>query len=131
MDLVTPKSRVAPLKKHTPRLELIRALTGARLANILSVSLKMEQTCGLTVLCWICCSAQRLKPFVGDGVIEIQTLNPASLSHISGKINPADIPTMEQKVTALMQNQLWWNGPSVPHQLIRHNRLGMETFQIK
>ncbi|CAI5682672.1 unnamed protein product [Oreochromis niloticus] len=120
MSLVASKVRVAPLKKMTlPRLELMGAVIGARLANNLIISLKMEQaqikmwTDSMITLQWICSSAQRWKPFVANRVTEIQTLtSPSSWSHVPGKANPADLPTRGQSVEALLQNQLWWNGPS-------------------
>ncbi|CDQ57229.1 unnamed protein product [Oncorhynchus mykiss] len=80
-SLVASKSRVAPLKKMTlPRLELMVAVIGARLANNLMSTLKMEQksikmwTDMMNVLHWICSSAQKRKPFVANGVTELQSL---------------------------------------------------------
>ena len=121
MSLVASKSRVAPLKKMTlPRLELMGAVIGARLANNLMTTLKLEPnqirmwTDSMITLHWICSSAQKWKQFVANRVTEIQSLtNPEAWSHIAGKINPADLPTRGQSVDKLIQSQLWWNGPSV------------------
>ncbi|KAK5856900.1 hypothetical protein PBY51_010180 [Eleginops maclovinus] len=120
MSLVASKSRVAPLKKMTlPRLELMGAVIGARLANNLMITLKMEPiqirmwTDSMITLHWICSSAQKWKQFVGNRVTEIQSLtNPELWSHIAGKINPADLPTRGQTVENLKHSHLWWNGPS-------------------
>ena len=120
MSLVASKSRVAPLKKMTlPRLELMGAVIGARLANNLMTTLKLEPnqirmwTDSMITLHWIRSSAKKWKQFVANRVTEIQSLtNPETWSHIPGKINPADLPTRGQSVESLIQNELWWNGPS-------------------
>lgn len=101
MSLVTSKSRVAPLKKMTlPRLELMGAVIGARLANSLMTTLNLEPsqvrmwTDSTIMLHWICSSAQKWKQFVANRVTEIQSLtNPETWSHVAGKVNPADLPT--------------------------------------
>lgn len=118
---VASKSKVAPLKKMTlPRLELMGALIGARLANNLLKPLNMEKnhlhmwTDSMIVFHWIRNTAQKWKPFVSNRVTEIvyQSLsNPEQWSHCSGKNNPADLPTRGQSVDNLIQSQLWWRGP--------------------
>jgi hypothetical protein len=64
-SLVSSKSRVTPPKKVVlPRLELMGAVIGARLANNLMTTLKIEEkqiemwTDSMIVLHWICSSAQ-------------------------------------------------------------------------
>ncbi|CDQ97861.1 unnamed protein product [Oncorhynchus mykiss] len=103
-----------------PRLELMGAVIGARLAYNLMTTLKMEEkqikmwTDSMIVLHWICSSAQKCKQFVANRVTEIQSLtNPESWSHIEGKTNPADLPTRGQTVRNLTQSELWWNGPRI------------------
>ncbi len=116
--LVASKSRVVPLKKMTlPRLELMGALIGARLAHNMLKALKIREshlymwTDSMIVLNWIRSSAQKWKPFVANRVMEIQSLTkPESWSHCDGKHNPADLPTRGQAANSLIDNQLWWNG---------------------
>lgn len=114
MSLAASKSRVAPLKKMTlPRLELMGAVIGARLANNLMTTLKPEPhqirmwTDSMITLHWICSSTQKWKQFVANRVTEIQSLTiPEIWSHIAGEINPADLLTRGQRVESLIQNQL-------------------------
>lgn len=109
-SFVASKSRVAPLKRMTlPRLELMGAVIGARLANNLMMTLKMEQsqirmwTDSMITLHWIRSSAKKWKQFVANRVTEIQSLtNPESCSHIAGNLNPADLPTRGQTVENLI-----------------------------
>lgn len=137
MSLVASKARVAPLKKMTlPRLELMGAVIGARLANNLIISLKMEQaqikmwTDSMITLQWICSSAQRWKPFVANRVTEIQTLtSPSSWSHIPGKANPADLATRGQSVD--YKTSYGGMAPVFLYQKIGYVSLKMKTFQTK
>ncbi|GAA6090921.1 uncharacterized protein LOC119211075 isoform X1 [Tachysurus ichikawai] len=101
-----------------PRLELMGALIGVRLAHNLSKPFKIGEsqlhmwTNSMIVLSWIRSLVQKWKPFVANRVTEIQSLTkPEALSHCNGKHNPADLPTRGQSVDNFIGNNLWWNGP--------------------
>ena len=79
--LVAGKGRVAPLKaKSICRLELMAALTGARLAETVAAELmtKIEKITfwsdSTTVLYWIHQTSSNHKAFVGNRVSEIHTI---------------------------------------------------------
>lgn len=125
VQLLTSQSRVAPQpnKKRKnpitlPKLELNAALILSRLIA------KIEQTVeyrfdevflrsdSTIVLAWIGENPDRLIPYVGRRVAEIQNLTPLhSWSHVDTKQNPADIISRGMYPQTLLSSKLWWMGP--------------------
>ncbi|GBL83786.1 hypothetical protein AVEN_132675-1 [Araneus ventricosus] len=98
-----------------PRLELLGAALGARLAetvdSILRTASKTYFWCdSMVVLRWI----KKKKPwntFVGNRVKEIRDLtNIDDWRHVPGEVNPADLATRCCDWSDLLQSK-WWEGP--------------------
>ena len=121
VELVTSKTRVAPLKEETtPRLELLSALTTARLINTvkeaLSPVLTINQVCcwldSQVALYWTLGVDKEYKPFVQNRVREIRDLVDLEFwGYCNTKENPTDITSKGCKTSELVNNDLWWKGP--------------------
>ena len=117
--IIASKSRVAPVKGLTiSRLELLAALTAARLGSYLQKALDIEAwpvhmwTDSRVAWYWITGRTERLLPWVRNRVVEICSLFPTSCwQHCPGVQNPADIVSRGSTALALATNSLWWNGP--------------------
>ena len=117
--IVAAKSRVAPLAAMSiPRMELMGAVTGLRLAisvaNALQVSVKQVKFwCdSMNTLWWIRGHSRSFKPFVASRVGEIQSMtSPEQWRYVSTKDNPADHLTRGMATSALACNEQWWKGP--------------------
>ncbi|KAK3756708.1 hypothetical protein RRG08_035464 [Elysia crispata] len=122
VNLVTSKTRVAPLKKTTlPRLELLAALLAARLLKFVTSALQLETT-GNSYTCWsdsqvalswIKSNAAKWKQFVQNRVLEIQELTSPERWHFCpGKENPADLLTRGISAREITNSNMWLHGPA-------------------
>ena len=117
--IVAAKSRVEPLAAMSiPRMELMAAVTGLRLAlsvaNALQVSVKQVKFwCdSMNTLWWIRGHSRSFKPFAANRVGEIQNItSPEQWRYVSSKDNPADHLTRGMAATVLACNDQWLKGP--------------------
>ncbi|GFW00940.1 uncharacterized protein TNCV_1761781 [Trichonephila clavipes] len=118
--LITSKSRVAPIKSLTiPRLELCAAVLLAKLVKRVVAALQLETaelylwSYSMIVLAWLRKERMDLKTFVQNRVAKIQELYPNQLwGHVPSDQNPADLVSREVDPDKLLQQNLWFNGPT-------------------
>jgi hypothetical protein len=116
---VVAKARVTPLRAVSiPRLELMAAVLGVRLALVVAYALGVSierhtiWTDSTDVIHWIRGQSRKYKPFVANRVSEIhEKTNPAQWRHIPGKLNPADDATRGLDVGQLGMESRWFSGP--------------------
>ena len=117
--LLMSKSRVAPLKKVTiPRMELTAAVIAVKVDRLLrqELEIKLEKsvfwTDSVTVLRYIENDASRLKTFVANRVSYIrEATSPFQWKYVNSSLNPADIASRGVKLTSLIKNENWIQGP--------------------
>ena len=114
--LVMAKNGVAPLKTLTlPKLELMAALIGARLADHLQSTFPATNVTmwsdSQLVLHWIA-TVKVLPKFVANRVKEIRDLTGQyKWKYCPTKDNPADLLTRGITANNFMKNDLWMTGP--------------------
>lgn len=118
VNLVFSKARVAPAKQLSiPRLELLGVLIGTRCLNYvtqqlqLSVADRFLWTDSQCVLHWIT-TCKPLPVFVQNRLREITSHRDIKFDYVSTSQNPADMSTRGVSADELIQNNLWWHGPS-------------------
>lgn len=116
VKLIAAKARVAPLHQTTvPRLELMAAIVGSRLAKSVEEELRMDLTTTLwtdskIVLCWLKTESLNLKQFVGVRVAEIQeSWESTNWRYVPTDDNPAD--DLSRGLKAVDLGGRWLNGP--------------------
>ena len=118
-NIVASKTRVAPcVATSIPRLELMGAVVGIRLAKRIAAVLGLE-LCRTTfwsdsvnVLWWVRGRSRNFKPFVANRVGEIQdSSNPEQWRYVPTSLNPADFLSRGMSIEDLITCREWWNGP--------------------
>ncbi len=122
--LLTSKTKVSPLPKRKvtlPRLELLSSLLAVRLGEAVRKALPNQHlkvnywSDSLVALGWIRGEPNRWKPFVRNQVETIQSVSEKEWwKHCLGVQNPANFASRGVPAPALVNSQLWWNGPEWP-----------------
>ena len=118
--LIASKTKVAPLScVSIPRLELMGAMLGLKLTQVVVKSLEMDigratfWTDSCNVLWWIRGHSRQYKPFVANRIGEIQSATkPKQWRHVPTKKNPADYVIRGLNITEMPNCQHWWEGPT-------------------
>ncbi|MEW8314042.1 MAG: hypothetical protein AB2658_03330, partial [Candidatus Thiodiazotropha endolucinida] len=141
-NIIAAKTRVAStIATSIPRLELMGAVVGVRLAQSIATALEIEVrkvtfwSDSLNVLWWIRGKSRDFKPFVANRVGEVQrSTNPEQWRHVPTNMNPADLVSRGMKSSDLAQSNMWWQGPHFLRQLEDKwppNKLSSENISDK
>ncbi|XP_062714171.1 uncharacterized protein LOC134290954 [Aedes albopictus] len=111
IELLSSKSRVAPLKK-------LRRKEAALLHSKVTKAFSMQNVRSFfwsdstIVLHWLRSPPNTWQTFVANRVSTIQTTTyPHSWRHVAGKQNPADLVSRGMSVDEFLNSQLWKEGP--------------------
>nr|XP_049466958.1 uncharacterized protein LOC125908310 [Anopheles coluzzii] len=123
MQLYASKTKVTPINsKHSiARLELCAAQLASLLYDRVRLAVKLSSnatfwTDSMTVVHWLRASPNCWKPFVANRVSQVQHLTQGSVwRHIPGVDNPANLALRGCLSKDLLDNPLWWQGPSWIH----------------
>ncbi|GFY40425.1 integrase catalytic domain-containing protein [Trichonephila inaurata madagascariensis] len=93
------------------------ALLSARLSSNILKALKLNIPCffwtdSKITYFWVRGQPERFKPFIKNRIQEIQKLtSPSNWHHCLGTQNPADIVSRRVKISRLLNNTSWLQGP--------------------
>ena len=118
VKLACAKTKVAPLNKvSVPRLELLSCVLLSKLIGCVREALNsvfdnLDCYCwsdSEVALCWLKGNTKSWKPWVENRVVKCRKeVAKERWNHVSGKINPADIPT---RLGKSVLNDVWFEGP--------------------
>ncbi|VDP46347.1 unnamed protein product [Heligmosomoides polygyrus] len=118
-SLLVTKSRLTPTKltMTIPKLELAAVVIGAKLLHYLREELGIQLhrqfiwTDSKVALSWTQ-SEKNLPVFIRNRVRTIKRLVPeATILHVPGTLNPADIASRGCTIEHLKKHKMWWDGP--------------------
>lgn len=119
-SIIASKTRVAPLSKQSlPRLELCAAVLLSELMEKVSKALRIPIAAkryysdSQITLAWIQGTPRRWETFVANRVAKIQKFSAIhEWRYVNTKENPADMASRGLEPAELIQNELWWHGPT-------------------